>query len=519
MVLEDAASSLESSGNTCLPDQRARWPDRPDRQASDRQLRATLQRLQAAIGAVTGAGPPKGVILTGGLSWLPLGSARSPTLWGHAAAGGPNAAARGALLFARGEFRLAPPVERQAVTLTAHRVRDGLLEEVSVILPWTAPFATVPGGALTMDRDELELTVAGRSCTARLRALGQGRAGSVSGLNGGARASSSCVPSPGRARALFRSPTHRAMSGYSGPAAGGTSSNGGPDAALAELGRAITRAADAVVAIPDDDEATAYRCARALDAAFGDLTELLRTVPGIVRLGDPGPRISERLEQRRAELATRRSEASAYRVKLDDLAESDRSLAEVTEEAGRLRARSVSLSVQSGWHRRSLACAPGRRPWKKRSRRSARPTPRRSACGSRRRPSVRRADRAAAGSDRRGGRQAGRGRAEGRQGTHEQRARRDAAAADRAKHENETAQLAAEHSETLPILTAWSQADADLADGLRTAGFGAGGDALHIVATELNGIRQRLADLDNSLRPMLAEHAKAYEDARRVRPL
>jgi hypothetical protein len=42
---------------------------------------------------------------------------------------------------------------------------------------------------------------------------------------------------------------------------------------------------------------------------------------------------------------------------------------------------------------------------------------------------------------------------------------------------------------------------------------------LQVLTTELNGIRQRLTDLDNSLRLMLAEHAKAYEDARRVRPL
>ena len=33
------------------------------------------------------------------------------------------------------------------------------------------------------------------------------------------------------------------------------------------------------------------------------------------------------------------------------------------------------------------------------------------------------------------------------------------------KRESETAQLAAEHREMLPVLTAWSQADADLAEG------------------------------------------------------
>ena len=38
-------------------------------------------------------------------------------------------------------------------------------------LPWTAPFAALPDGALTIDRDELELIVAGQPRTARLRGL------------------------------------------------------------------------------------------------------------------------------------------------------------------------------------------------------------------------------------------------------------------------------------------------------------------------------------------------------------
>ncbi len=128
------------------------------------------------------------------------------------------------------------------------------------------------------------------------------------------------------------------MSEYSG-----SPSNEDGDAALAQLGRAITRAAGSLAAIASNDEATAYRCARALDAALGDLTELLRTVPRIARLGDPGPKVNERLEQRRAELATRRQETAVYRQKLDDLADTERSLAEVTAEAGRLRERVSEL--------------------------------------------------------------------------------------------------------------------------------------------------------------------------------
>jgi len=119
--------------------------------------------------------------------------------------------------------------------------------------------------------------------------------------------------------------------------------NNGPDVALGELGRAITRAADALASIPGDDTATAYRCARALDIAFGDLIDLLQAVPGVAGLGDPGQKVSQRLEQRRAELEARRGEVTAHRARLDNLAEIEQSLANETAEADRLRERVQGL--------------------------------------------------------------------------------------------------------------------------------------------------------------------------------
>lgn len=306
------------------------------------------------------------------------------------------------------------------------------------------------------------------------------------------------------------------MSGHSG-----TSMNsGGPDAALAELGRAITRAADALTAIPGDDDATAYRCARALDAAFGDLPELLRTVPEIIGLGDPGRAVSERLEQRRAELVARRGEVAAYRERLDDLAKIERDLAEVTVEAGQLRERVNALERA----KRLASEIPGLRVTMKAleeavaaadaadapeiGARIAEAADQFAALTRRQREAIGEdADKLVADADN-AARELG-----------EQRARRDAAAADLAKRKSEAAQLATEHSEMLPVLTTWSKADADLADGLRAAGFAAGASALESVEAELNSIRQRLTDLDNSLRSLLADHAKAHEDARQVRPL
>ena len=301
---------------------------------------------------------------------------------------------------------------------------------------------------------------------------------------------------------------------------GGTPGGEDVDAALAQLGRVITRAASVLAAIPGNDETTAYRCARALDAALGDLAELLRTVPRISELGDPGPRVSERLEQRRAELATRRSEVTGYREKLDELAETERNLAEVTGEGARLSDRIGELEraerlageipglrtqikvLEEAVAAAGAADAPeiGERIAVAAEQFTALTGRQREAISAEADILVSAADRAATDLD-------------------EQRIRRDTAAADLERRESEAAQLAANYREMLPVLTAWSQADADLANGLSAAGFGTVGSALEIVVNELNGIRQRLAELDKSLQPLLAKHAKAYEDTRQVRSL
>jgi len=292
------------------------------------------------------------------------------------------------------------------------------------------------------------------------------------------------------------------------------------DAALAQLGRDITRAASALAAIPSDDEATAYRCARALDAALGDLAELLRTVPRISGLGDPGPRVSERLEQHRDELITRRGEITSYREELDDLADIMRNLAEVTAEGARLRDRVSELEraerlageipglraqtkvLEEAVAAAEAADAPeiGARIAVAAEQFTTLTGQQREAIGAEADTVVAAAARAATELD-------------------EQRIRRDTAAADMERRESEAAQLAASYREMLPVLTAWSQADADLADGLSAAGFGTIGSALETVVNELNGICKRLTELDRSLQPLLATHAKAYEDTRQVRSL
>ena len=139
----------------------------------------TRQRLDAAVTAVLPGGTvPDQVVLVGGLGWLPLAAhtaVRAGNTAGTPVVLGTEAAARGALLFAQGAARLAPPEGLQPVTVPAHRFRDGLLEEISVNLPWTEPFAAVPDGPLQIDRGELQVSIAGRPRTARLPGLAQGR--------------------------------------------------------------------------------------------------------------------------------------------------------------------------------------------------------------------------------------------------------------------------------------------------------------------------------------------------------
>ena len=128
--------------------------------------------LEAAIMTVRGRIPPDYVVLTGGLGWLPLAARAAGTAAGAAPlVADPGAAARGALLLARGDAVLVPPAERGPVAVPFSRVRDGLLEEVDVLLPWTEPFAEFPGGPLMLDGEELAVLVAGHAKVARLHGL------------------------------------------------------------------------------------------------------------------------------------------------------------------------------------------------------------------------------------------------------------------------------------------------------------------------------------------------------------
>ena len=135
----------------------------------------TAQCLQHAAGRVRQDRPADVVVLAGGLGWFPLaGSALAETAGQDPVIVEPDAAARGALLFARGAASLAPPPELPPVVLPVHRIRDGELEELGLPLPWTEPFATPPDGPVLLDEPILAVDVGGRRMTVELPGLRPG---------------------------------------------------------------------------------------------------------------------------------------------------------------------------------------------------------------------------------------------------------------------------------------------------------------------------------------------------------
>ena len=115
--------------------------------------------------------PADVAILTGGLGWFPLASVAIAEATGLAPEiEEPGAAARGGLLFAHDTVRLAPPPALAQVTLPMHRIENGQLEEVSLALPWTEPFASL-ADELVLDDPVLTVDIGGQPATVQLPQL------------------------------------------------------------------------------------------------------------------------------------------------------------------------------------------------------------------------------------------------------------------------------------------------------------------------------------------------------------
>ncbi len=78
-------------------------------------------------------------------------------------------------------------------------------------------------------------------------------------------------------------------------------------------------------------------------------------------------------------------------------------------------------------------------------------------------------------------------------------------------------ELKAETGQHLPALALHLEADSKLTDGLDAAAIPAGPSSVDRMKTAIDAIANRLADLDQTLKPLLAAHSLAYEQARQIR--
>jgi hypothetical protein len=131
----------------------------------------TADRLRTGSAAVLAGATPAVAVLTGGLAWFPQArhvvaevAGSTPDVFG------PEAPVLGALLLADGQANLAPH-GLPPVTLPAHRIRDGLLQEVGLALPWTDSFAPPGDEPLVFDDPELILDIGGRRVTLQVPGL------------------------------------------------------------------------------------------------------------------------------------------------------------------------------------------------------------------------------------------------------------------------------------------------------------------------------------------------------------
>jgi DNA repair exonuclease SbcCD ATPase subunit len=294
----------------------------------------------------------------------------------------------------------------------------------------------------------------------------------------------------------------------------------GAEAALAEFHRATARVAAALTSTTIEDDVVAFGCVVLLDQALGQLAGMLRVVPSIIKLAAAGDTATDRIARYQAELLGRQSEVAAIRARLDAMHDLEQDVTETEAERNQLRDRIEAIEHAQRMaaelpslraHLATLEAAVADPDAGDAAEIGARLA---AAAGELRAITQRQrevlgehtskliADAELASSV-----------------LSEEQARNDAAAADLAARTKQAEQMTAELRKNLEVLAAWRQADAELADGLSAAGLAEGESALQRARAELAAVEKRISDLDGQLRPLLAEHARAYKEAREARPL
>lgn len=291
-----------------------------------------------------------------------------------------------------------------------------------------------------------------------------------------------------------------------------------PAGPLEALGHAADWAAQTILAAVGDDDTAAFECVIALDEVLPRVAELLGTMPDLIRIASPGETASARLAAAEAEFARQQAALAEERGRLESARHLEQRASELETERERLRERIEQLE-RSHLIERELPVL--------RARRAELEAAVSYAAASTGEEVVQALDKAARQLLELTEEQTSLIAAEssqlvpdvaaGASSLARETARRDELAAELAERERDAEQLRVEQQHMLPGLQARRQADRDVLDGIDVGGLPAGTSAGERVRAELAKIEQRLVDVEGLLRPLLQQHARAYEEARQIR--
>lgn len=293
----------------------------------------------------------------------------------------------------------------------------------------------------------------------------------------------------------------------------------GPAAALAVLRHAMAWAAASLPAeISEGNDVAALECVIGLDDVLAQLAGLLEVLPGIVAAASPGRAVEERIAERRAVLDRERSRLAAERSALAAAGDIERQLSQAEAERDQIQAQVNMLERQQ----QLAAELPAMRAVLDKLRTATDAATADSAdeiAGGlvaviRTLTDLTESQRDLLGPDL-------------SRLTDEAASAGQALAAERQRCEDlraETAgclaeadRLRQEAEQVIPGLELCRQADQALADGLTVGAVPSAGSELERVRSELAAVTVMLTRLDDLLKPLLAEHARAYADALRIR--
>lgn len=293
----------------------------------------------------------------------------------------------------------------------------------------------------------------------------------------------------------------------------------GPVTPLEALGHAADWARQ-ILADDGEDEVIALERLIALYDALPRLTKLTDLIPALVKAASPGAEVGERLAAARAELDRQRAALAAERAGIEEARDLERRASEAAAERASLTERIARLE-RARRIERELPALRARRDDLE-----ATVTGAVAAEGD----AVVRALRDAIGrlrelSDEQRSllaEECGQlvsAAAEAAEAAGRELARRDELAAELADREQEAGRLRAEAERHLPGLRTRRQADEELLTALAVADLPAGTSALERVRAELGEIERRVENAEGILKPLLRQHARAYEESGKRRGL